>query len=55
MSISRVEQETVILFNEAETIASVYTYNGALKRKLRGLCETRPHEARQTKDDGWEA
>lgn len=52
MSISRVEQETVILFNEAETIASVYTYNGALKRKLCGLCETRPHEARQTKDDG---
>lgn len=52
MSISRVEQETVILFNEAETIASVYTYNGALKRKLSGLCETRPHEARQTKDDG---
>ena len=28
MSISRIEQETVILFNEAEASASVYTYNG---------------------------
>lgn len=52
MSLSRVEQETIILFNEAEATASVYTYNGALKRKLSGLCEDRPEEARQTKDDG---
>lgn len=52
MSISKIEQETVILFNEAEPTASVYTYNGALKRKLSGLCSTRPEEARQTKDDG---
>lgn len=52
MSISRIEQETVILFNEAEASASVYTYNGTLKRKLSGLCSTRPEEARQTKDDG---
>ena len=52
MSISRIEQETVILFNEAEASASVYTYNGALNRKLTGLCHTRPTEARLTKDDG---
>lgn len=52
MSISKIEQETVILFNEAEASASVYTYNGALKRKLTGLCHTRPTEARLTKDDG---
>ena len=51
MSISRIEQETVILFNEADASASVYTYNGALKRKLTGLCHTRPTEARLTKDD----
>ena len=51
MSISKIEQETVILFNEAEASASVYTYNGALKRKLTGLCHTRP-KARLTKDDG---
>ena len=52
MSISRIEQETVILFNEAEASASVYTYNGALNRKLTGLCHTPPTEARLTKDDG---
>ena len=52
MPVSKIEQETVILFNEAEAAASVYTYNGALKRKLTGLCATRPTEARQTKDDG---
>ena len=52
MSLSKIEQETIILFNEAEATASVYTYNGALKRKLAGLCSTRPKEAQQTKDDG---
>ena len=52
MSVSKIEQETVILFNEAEPTASVYTYNGALKRKLSGLCDIRPTEARQTRDDG---
>ena len=51
MSISRIEQETVILFNEADASASVYTYNGALKRKLTGLCHTRPTEVSLTKDD----
>lgn len=52
MSISKIERETIILFNEAEATASVYTYNGVLKRKLTGLCAERPQEARQTKDDG---
>lgn len=52
MPVSKIERETIILFNEAEATASVYTYNGALKRKLSGLCEARPTEARQTKDDG---
>ena len=52
MPVSKTERETVILFNEADAAASVYTYNGALKRKLTGLCATRPTEARQTKDDG---
>lgn len=34
---NRLEQETIVLFNEAEPHASVYTYNGALKRKLSNL------------------
>lgn len=52
MPLPKIEQETIILFNEAEPTASIYTYNGALKRKLTGLCHTRPTEARLTKDDG---
>jgi hypothetical protein len=34
MSLSRLEQETIILFNEKEDTASVDTCNGALIRKL---------------------
>ena len=34
MAYSRLEQETIILFNEAEVEAQVYTYNGSLTRKL---------------------
>lgn len=42
MSISRLEQETIINFNEAEPTASIYTHNGALKRKLAKLAAERP-------------
>lgn len=41
---SRIEQETIINFNEAEATASVYTYNRALRRKLEKLAEERPEE-----------
>ena len=33
-NLSRIEQETVILFNEAESTATIETHNGRLKRKL---------------------
>lgn len=42
MYVSRLEQETIIGFNEAEPTASVYTHNGALKRKLEKLARERP-------------
>ena len=51
MSISRIEQETVILFNEDEATASVQTYNGTLKRKLAALCESYPEQAQHTRTD----
>lgn len=51
MSISRYEQETVITFNEEEKTATVYTYNGKIKRKLESLSVDRPDEVRQTGDD----
>lgn len=47
MSISRLEQETIINFNEAESTATVYTHNGALVRKLEGLADQRPDEVKR--------
>ena len=32
--LSGVERETIVLFNEAESTASVYTFNAALQRQL---------------------
>ena len=51
MSLLKVEQETIILFNEAETTASVYTHNATLQRVLLELCQTHPAQARQTEDN----
>lgn len=47
MKISRLEQETIIGFNEAEATASVYTHNSALIRKLEALADSRPDEAKR--------
>lgn len=37
MELSKLEQETIILFNEAESTASVYTHNKKLREKLERL------------------
>lgn len=50
-NLTNVERETVINFNEAEQTADVYTYNGALKRRLSKLCESRPDEVKHEKTD----
>lgn len=42
MNLSRQEQETIILFNEAEQEATVYTHNKALQKRLDGFCVTDP-------------
>lgn len=47
MKISRLEQETIINFNEAEGTATVYTHNAALTRKLEALSDQRPQEAKR--------
>ena len=44
MAKTRLEQETILLFNEAEKLASVYTHNKRLKGKLERLLEDRPDE-----------
>lgn len=49
MSVSRLEQETIINFNEAEPMATIYTHNGALKRKLAKLAKERPADVRHSR------
>ncbi len=53
MKLSMIEQETVINFNEAKRIASVYTHNAALKERLSELCQTYPEQVRQIAANGW--
>ena len=38
MNLSRQEQETILLFNEAEQEATVYTHNKALQKRLDCFC-----------------
>ena len=42
MSLSKLERETIILFNEEEATASVYTHNQKLTAKLRRMAEKFP-------------
>jgi hypothetical protein len=53
-NLTREEQETIIVFNESERTATVTTFNGALIRRLNGLCESRPSECsgRKTESEG---
>lgn len=44
---TRLEQETIINFNEAEPTATIYTHNGALTRKLEALADQRPAEVKR--------
>lgn len=44
---TRLEQETIINFNEAETTATIYTHNAALCRKLEALADQRPEEVKR--------
>lgn len=52
MKLTKIEQENIINFNEAERTASVYTHNAALKTRLWGLCRYYPAQVRQTADNG---
>ena len=39
MKLSKLEQESIILYNEEESTASIYTHDPKLKRKLKRLAE----------------
>ena len=51
MGLSNLEKETVILFNEKEETASVYTHNGRLLRYLQRMQSERPEEALLVSED----
>lgn len=51
MTLTKVEQETILLFNEAEATASVYTHNAAFQRLLLELCQSHPAQVSQTADN----
>lgn len=56
MNITRLEQETIVNFNAAEDIASVYTADPVYMRKLDKLCEREPMSyklVKQDKDGKW--
>ena len=42
MKLSKLEQESIILYNEEESTASIYTHDPKLKRKLKLLAEKYP-------------
>lgn len=47
MKLSRMEQETIINFNEAYPTATIYTHKPALHRKLEQLCDQLPGDAKR--------
>ena len=55
MKLTNIEKETIVNFNEAERMASVYTYNRVLQEQLLELCQTYPEQVRQTAANGWGA
>lgn len=50
--LTRAEQETIVIFNEEEPQASVYTYNRSLKKNLRELSEKFPQNVTFEREDG---
>lgn len=47
---SRLEQETIINFNEEEKVASVYTFNKPLQKRLAKLAEQYPDDCKREFD-----
>lgn len=45
------EKETIINFNEAESVATVYTFNGAMKRKLANFAAAYPDLCKLVRTD----
>lgn len=53
MGLSKYEMETVIRFDESDSIAIVYTYNRALKNRLKKLSVSHGEDCRVGDSDGF--
>lgn len=50
-NIPKEERETILLFNEADDIATIYTFNTGLKKRLAVFAEKYPDLCKLTVDD----
>ncbi|MBP3898769.1 MAG: molecular chaperone [Mogibacterium sp.] len=50
-NVSKEERETILLFNEADDTATIYTFNSSLKRRLAAFAEKYPDLCALTVDD----
>ena len=46
MALTKIEKETIILFNEGEQEASIYTYNASLRKRLALFSKQHPELCR---------
>lgn len=53
MSLSRYERETIINFNEEESIADVYTHSPALKKRLKMMAAKYPEDVQLIGKNGF--
>ena len=50
-NVTKEERETIVLFNEADDTATIYTFNTSLKRRLAAFAEKYPDLCILTVDD----
>ena len=51
MNLTNIEKETIVLFNECEDTAEIYTFNKKLISKIRKKCQQHPDIFKITKED----
>ena len=51
MRLTKIEKETIILFNERENTASIYTHNASLKKRLAAFSRQYPDLCRMEKPE----
>lgn len=51
MALTKIEKETIILFNEADESVEIYTHNQKLKNKLKNAAVKNPETFLQTDSD----